>query len=198
MKGLPSLRKLGALFALISLGALVVWFQDINLPAPRAPLPEKHGEPDYYVEEARLTRFNNQGQRLQTLKAKQVTHYPEKDLSLFEKPLLHHYSEQGQVWQVVAEQAEHLGEDTIYLENKVVITPLDPDSVYLPEFSTERLWVDTQTGKAHTPDPVSFISPGGNTNGQGLEIYMNTGLAEILQAVEGHYLPSPATQDAER
>ncbi|NLW04039.1 MAG: LPS export ABC transporter periplasmic protein LptC [Pseudomonadaceae bacterium] len=205
MKGLPSLPKLGALALLISLGALVVWLQDLNLPAPRAQLPEQYGEPDYFVENASLSSFNAQGQRLQKINSVQVTHYPEKDITLFEKPLMHHYTQQGQAWQVVAERAEHLGEDVIYLEEKVVITPLNSNSAYLPKFLTERLWVNNATQTAHTEDPVSFISPSGKTTGQGLQVNLNSGLAEILHSVQGSYLPSntsdlspKATQDAKQ
>ncbi|WP_084482820.1 LPS export ABC transporter periplasmic protein LptC [Marinospirillum minutulum] len=197
MSRFPSLRKLGALLALIALGILVVGIQDLSLPPPHASLPEQYGEPDYYVEAARLTRFNAEGKRLQTLNSVQATHYPEKDLTLFESPLMHHYSEQGQVWRVVAKRAENLAKKDIYLEEEVIITPLNPDSTYLPEFFTDRLWVDTQTNIAHTKDPVSFISPSGKTTGKGLQLNMDTGLAEILQEVQGSYLPSPAIQGTE-
>ncbi|HKM15484.1 MAG TPA: LPS export ABC transporter periplasmic protein LptC [Marinospirillum sp.] len=183
------LRKLGTLAVLISLGALLVLLQEINLSAPHTQLPEQYGEPDYYVENASLSRFGAQGQRLQTLDAVQVTHYPEKDLALFETPLLHHYTQQGQIWRVVAKRAKYLGEDEIYLEDKVVITPINPNSVYLPEFLTQRLWINSANNTAQTPDPVSFISPNGKTTGQGLDIQLNTGLAHILQTVQGNYLP---------
>ena len=174
----------------------MVWLQDLNLPTPRANLPEQYGEPDYSIKEAHLTRFNAQGQRLQTLKSTQITHYPEKDLTLFENPLIHHYSLQGQVWQITAKRAEQFSNNDIYLEEKVVITPLNPDSDYLPEFLTERLWVDSESNLAHTQDPVSFISPTGKTTGEGFQLHLGTGLAEILQTVQGNYLPLQATQDS--
>lgn len=192
-----SIRKLGALLALIALGFLVVGIQDLSLPPPYTSLPEQFGEPDYYVEEARLTRFNAEGKRLQTLKSVQATHYPENNLTLFQSPLMHHYSEQGQVWRVVAERAENVDQKDIYLEENVIITPLNPDSTYLPEFYTNRLWVNTQSNIAHTDDPVKFISPSGKTTGKGLQLNMDTGLAEILQEVQGSYLPSPVIQGTE-
>lgn len=198
MKGLPSLPKLGALIALISIGALMVWLQEINLPTAHTLLPAEHGEPDYYIEVAQLTRFNVQGQRIQRLDSEQVTHYPEQDISLFEKPLMHHYSPQGQVWRVLAERAEHRGENEIYLEDNVVITPINPNSAYIPEFLTDRLWIDSLANLASTPDPVSFISPGGITTGKGFSIELNTGLAEILQEVKGNYLSTPAQQDTKQ
>ncbi len=105
MKGLPSLRQLMVLLLLVSMGVLLVWLQDVNLPAPRTQLPAQYGEPDYYVENASLSRFDAQGQRLQKIDSVQVTHYPEKDLAVFEKPLLHHYAPSGQAWRVVAERA---------------------------------------------------------------------------------------------
>lgn len=197
MKAFPVLRQLGALAVLISLGALLVLLQEINLAAPHAQLPEQYGEPDYYVENASLSRFSAQGERLQTLDAMQVTHYPEKNLAVFENPLLHHYTQQGQMWRVVAKRAEYLGEDEIYLEENVIITPINPNSAYLPEFLTQRLWVNSANNTAQTPDPVSFISPNGKTTGQGLAMQLNTGLAQILHAVESNYLPPKvkATQD---
>lgn len=195
MSGLSSLRKLAALLALMGLGALVVWLQEFNQTAPHARLPEEHGEPEYFVEQAHLTRFDAQGLRIQTLKSIEVTHYPDSDITLFEAPLLHHYSPEGQIWRVVAKHAEYSGENDIYLENKVVITPLNPDSAYLPEFLTERLWVNSLTNQAHTPDLVDFISPGGKTTGQGFQLFMDTGQAEIQQEVKGHYLPLPAEQE---
>lgn len=196
MSGFLSLRKLGVLLFLISLGMLVVWLQDLNLPLAGQHLPEEHGEPDHYIEKAKLTRFDAQGLRLQTLNALTVTRYPEKNLALFEKPLLHHYSLEGQVWQVIAERAEHQNENTLYLEEKIIITPINSDSAYLPEFSTERLWINSQTNQASTPDAVSFISPKGVTKGQGLQLNLSTGLAEILQEVTGHYrLPLSTKQE---
>lgn len=194
MKGLPSLRQFMAVLLLISMGVLLVWLQEINLPAPRTQLPEQYGEPDYYVEHASLSRFDALGQRLQKIDSVQVTHYPEKDLAVFEKPLLHHYAQSGQAWRVVAERAEYLGEDEIYLEDNIIVTPLNTDSAFLPEFFTQRLWVNSTNNIAHTPDPVSFLSPSGKTTGQGLEIHLNSGIAKILQAVEGRYLLPKATQ----
>ncbi|GLR63179.1 LPS export ABC transporter periplasmic protein LptC [Marinospirillum insulare] len=197
MRSFPSLGKIGALLALIALGILVVGIQDLSLKPPRASLPQQHGEPDYYIENARLTRFDAEGKRLQILNSVEATHYPEKDLTQFDSPLMYHYSEDGQVWRVVAERAENLNKNDIYLEDKVIITPLNPDSAYLPEFFTDRLWVDNQTNFAHTEDPVSFISPSGKTTGKGFQLNLDTGLAEILQKTQGSYLPAPANQGTE-
>lgn len=191
----PLIRRGGALLALLLLGALLVWLQDVTQPPPYAPLPTEHGEPDYYIEQARAIRYNAAGERLQILESPQVTHYPENNLALMDQPRVHHYGEDGQIWRITANKAEYRNQQEIYLEDRVRITPLNPDSPYLPEFATQRLWVDLPTEFAHTPDPVTFTSPGGITHGKGLNLKLDTGQAEIPEQAQGQYHPQPDTQD---
>lgn len=191
----PGIRRAGALLALLLLGAALVWLQDMTEQAPYAPLPSEHGEPDYYIEQARATRYDASGKRLQTLESPQVTHYPANDLALMEDPLVHHYGRDGQLWRITANKAELRSQQEVFLQDNVRITPLNPDSPYLPEFVTQRLWVDLPTEFAHTPDPITLSSPGGITQGKGLNLRLDTGLAEIPEQATGQYQPQPAMQD---
>lgn len=192
----PLVQRGGALVVLLLLGGLLVWLQDVTQPPPYAPLPSAHGEPDYAIEQAKAIRYAADGQRLQMLESPQVTHYPENNLVLMELPQIHHYGDDGQIWRITANQAEYRDQQEIYLQDQVRITPLNPASPYLPEFATQRLWVDLPTEFAHTPDPVTFTSPGGITQGKGLNLKLDTGQAEIPAQARGLYHPQPAMQDS--
>lgn len=188
-------QRLLALATLVLIGLVLAWLDNRVIRLPYTELPQEHGEPDYYVEQALLTRYGPDGRLLQTVNSPQVTHYPDSDLVLFNEPLVHHHSEQGLIWRLTARYAEYRANREIYLENQVQITPLNPDSVYLPEFTTERLWLNTLDHTGRTPDPVLFSSPGGQTQGDGLEIDLNTGLATLLRQVKAEYLPGMRTQE---
>ncbi|SFC03928.1 LPS export ABC transporter protein LptC [Marinospirillum celere] len=184
----PSHRKIGGLVALALLGGWIVWLQDFSQSPPRAQLPQVHGEPDYYLEDATLKRYNAQGRHHQTLEGKVVTHYPNTQLTTVDLPRVHHWSEDGQLWILSALEGEIREDNEIYLQENVRLTPINPDSAYTPEFATQRLWLDTQTETARTPDPVSFSSQGGLTQGLGLFAQLATGQIEILEQVSSEYL----------
>lgn len=189
------MQRLLALATLVLLGLVLVWLDTRVVRQPYTELPQEHGEPDYYVEQALLTRYGPDGRLLQTVTSPQVTHYPDSDLVLFNEPVVHHHTEQGLVWRLTARYAEYDANRELYLENQVQIKPLNPDSAYLPEFMTERLWLDTLNHTGQTSDPVSFSSPGGQTRGEGLEIDLNSGLATLLRQVRAEYLPGAPLQE---
>ncbi|SFX02167.1 LPS export ABC transporter periplasmic protein LptC [Marinospirillum alkaliphilum] len=191
----PGMRRLAGVLALLLLGGVIVWLQESTQTPPYTALPREHGEPDYYIEQARLSRFDAEGRLLQVIHAEQVTHYPENDLALMQLPVVYHHGESGQSWRLQALRAEYRSNQELYLEEQVILQPIDPESAYLPEFTTNRLWVDTNAQQANTPDPVHFTSPGGVTQGIGLAVDMQTGLAEILQQVSGSYLTNPPSQE---
>lgn len=184
------LRRLGSLAALVGLGVILAWLQEANTPNPFALIPEEHGEPDYYIEGAQLTRYNAQGQAFQVLNSPEVTHYPEQNLSLLSQPVLVHHTEDGQTWHLTAATAQHQeNQNLIYLEDQVKLSPQNPETAYTPEFITSKLWINNLTKEAFTPEPVEFISPNGLTAGVGFKLNLNNGQALIEQQVQGQYLP---------
>lgn len=191
----PGNRKLAGVAALVLLGGWLVWLQDFSQPAPRAQLPQLHGEPEYYLEVAQLKRYNSEGRHFQTLQGQVVTHYPESQLTTVDRPRLQHWAEDGQLWVLSAREGEMLDQGDLYLHQQVRLTPINPDSLYTPEFLTERLWLDTIQETARTLDPVSFTSPGGTTLGLGLFAQLDLGQVEILEQVRSEYLTEIPTSN---
>ncbi|WP_310695748.1 LPS export ABC transporter periplasmic protein LptC [Marinospirillum sp.] len=196
----PGNRKLFSLLALVLVGGWLVWLQDLSQPAPHTALPQEHGEPDYYLEQAELKRFNSEGRHFQTLEGEVITHYPESDLTHLTQPHVRHWTPSQQLWVIQAHDGEIRGEEEIFLENEVRLTPINPNSDYTPEFLTRRLWLDIQQETAQTSDPVTFQSPAGLTQGNGLFATLDQGQVTLLQDVQSHYLtqlPDSENQDTE-
>ena len=196
----PSNRKLFSILALALLGGWLVWLQDLPKSSPRTALPQEHGEPDYYLEQAALKRYNSEGRHFQTLEGEVVTHYPDSELTQVTQPLLHHWTENQQLWIIRARQGEMRGENKVFLEKDVRLTPINPESAYTPEFLTQRLWLDTQEETAETPDSVTFFSDTGSTQGLGLFATLDQGQVNLLEDVHSHYLtqlPASEHQDQE-
>lgn len=196
----PANRKLFSLLALVLLGGWLVWLQDLPRTSPHTPLPQEHGEPDYYLERAELKRYNSEGRHFQTLEGEVVTHYPESDLIQVTRPRLQHWTANEQLWVITALKGEMRDDQEIFLEDEVRLTPINPASAYTPEFLTQRLWLDTQEETAQTPDPVTFQSSTGSTQGQGLFATLDQGQVTILEEVHSHYLtqlPVSENQDQE-
>gem|GEM_PF-1845904 len=196
----PGNRKLFSLLALVLIGGWLVWLQDLSKPPPRTALPQEHGEPDYYLEQAKLKRFNGEGRHFQTLEGEVITHYPESDLTYLTHPYVQHWTQSQQLWVIQAKEGEIRGEEEVFLENEVRLTPINPNSGYTPEFLTRRLWLDIQQETAQTSDPVTFQSPSGITHGKGLFATLDQGQVTILEDIQSHYLtqlPDSENQDSE-
>lgn len=184
-------RSLLIFFTLVLLAGWLMWLETSSQSSPQIALPKEHGEPEYYLEEAKLKRYNSQGQLFQILDGLRVTHYPEQQLTQIKRPVMQHWSDTGQLWRMSAKQGEMYKDQTIYLENQVVISPINPNSSYTPEFLTQRLWLDSQNQTAQTFDPVVFQSPSGTTEGVGLFATLDQGHVHLLEDVKSQYLAQP-------
>lgn len=93
----PSVKVWLALLLLALGGVLAIIEQrDASLPGP-VPHDEA-GEPDFYLEGARMTRFNAQGRAYQRLETPRLVHTPEDDVTRAETPRIRIFDEEGRIW----------------------------------------------------------------------------------------------------
>ena len=190
----PGNQRLVAIAGLLLLGVWLAWMQEGTRTPPHASLPGEHGEPEAYIEEARVKRYNASGQHFQTLQAERATHYPEANLSQFAQPRIDHWTTSGQLWVLTARTGELQDQNKLLLQEDVRLQPENPGSLYTPELGTTRLWLNLEEGQAFTSDPVHFTSPAGSTHARGLKATLETGQLELLSQVKSHYtLPNLIT-----
>ncbi|WP_114418522.1 LPS export ABC transporter periplasmic protein LptC [Marinospirillum perlucidum] len=184
-----SSRKFFALLALVALGGWLAWLGDTSQPSPITPLPQTHGEPDYYLEKARVQRFDEQGRHYQTLHAEVVTHYPEEELAEAENLQVDHWTAQGDHWRLTAQVGELMQNQQLLLRQEVRLQPQEPENPATPEFLTQRLWLNSQEDLAHTQDEVLMQGSNNTTRGQGLLAELDSGRIQLLEDVQTLYYP---------
>jgi lipopolysaccharide export system protein LptC len=77
---------------LLLLVVLSLWLPNILIKPVISLNTEPRHEPDYHVENFTSTAMSEQGEPRYVLRAKKLTHYPDNDTSLLEKPELIQYA----------------------------------------------------------------------------------------------------------
>lgn len=192
-------RRLAALSTLVMLAIWLIWLESLPSSSPQVTLPQAHGEPDYYLETAKLRRYNDQGHLFQTLEGERAVHYPDQNLIEIDNPLLQHWTPSQQHWKLQARKGELRNDQIIYFEDQVVITPLNSNSSNRKEFLTDRLWVNTVKETAHTPDQVTFQEERAITKSLGMFANLKQGKITLLNQIESHFQVQPikTPQDTE-
>lgn len=83
---------------LLALGGLLALIEQRNIPLPAPPPTAESGEPDYYLEDAKLTRFDAAGNAYQRLATPRLTHTPIDDVTRLESPDARLVDDRGRVW----------------------------------------------------------------------------------------------------
>lgn len=195
MPKLKGLQKPLALAVLFALGWGWLQLAKLSQDEARTSLPNQHGEPDYVIQQAEVYRYNELGEKIQLIKAAEVISYPANNLIEFNLPKITQFKDGEASWLLEGDLGKHLQQEEItWLEHQVVLTPLNPASVYTPQLFTDTLNLNHQQNLATTQDKVSFISPNGTTYGQGLTVDFNSETAIIPSQVKGSYLPANQPQ----
>jgi lipopolysaccharide export system protein LptC len=144
---------------------------------------------DAYMVNAFFFKTNEEGQRELTLSSPYVTHYPLKDSSTFQKPVIYIYKE-GAKWQVTANHANgEQGASTFYLWDNVKVKRLPSHQNTSSLLLTHSLRVFPKENVVTTQDVVTILQPGLKIKAVGLEGNLKTGNIKLLSKTRGEYDP---------
>nr|WP_299240329.1 LPS export ABC transporter periplasmic protein LptC [uncultured Halomonas sp.] len=83
---------------LLALGGLLAFIEQRDAPLP-GPVPQDTaGEPDFYLEGARMTRFDAAGKPYQRLETPRLVHTPVDDVTRATTPDIRLYDDEGRIW----------------------------------------------------------------------------------------------------
>nr|WP_298410095.1 LPS export ABC transporter periplasmic protein LptC [uncultured Halomonas sp.] len=83
---------------LLALGGLLTFIEQRDAPSP-GPVPrDTAGEPDFYLEGARMTRFDAEGKPYQRLETPRLVHTPVDDVIRATTPDIRLYDDEGRTW----------------------------------------------------------------------------------------------------
>lgn len=171
---------------LLALGAGLALFDQRDTGQP-GPVPyNASGEPDYYLEQARVTRFNDQGKPHQQLTTPRLTHTPNDDVTRLETPWVSLRDDSGRLWTAEA-QSGRLGPggNPLTLDGKARLSA--PAERW--ELVTETLIYDADTGHAWSEAPATLSQAAQWMRGDRFDAWINDNRVRLTDNVRGHHPP---------
>jgi lipopolysaccharide export system protein LptC len=184
----PSFR-LWLLLILLGLGAFLAWLAPWQTPTP-GPVPtDEAGEPDYYLEEARLTRFDTQGRAHQRLDSPRLVHTPHDDVTRAVTPIAHLIDREGRRWIANGDEGR-LGPGG----NPLTLT--GNARLFAPEerwqLDTDILHFDADIGHAWSDTPALLQQPPQHMRGDRFDAWIHDNRSRLTDNVRGHHPPEGA------
>ncbi|MGM0702650.1 MAG: LPS export ABC transporter periplasmic protein LptC [Pseudomonadota bacterium] len=176
------------LLLVIGLGGILLWL-DPREPAPPGPVPsDAAGEPDYYLEEARLTRFDATGDAHQRLVTPRLSHTPHDDVTRLETPRVELIDDSGRRW-LANGNAGRLGANGNPLTLSGDARLVAPAERW--QLDTEVLHYDADIGHAWSETSATLRQPPQRMRGDRFDAWIHDNRARLTDNVRGHHPPEP-------
>ncbi len=181
--------------AILIAAALFYWLspkQDTVIPAAQnvtQPIAFEQTS-DYGMSQFTMTIMDENGRPVRVIKGDKMTHFPTDDRTDIVNPIAEFLNEQQDTWRVTAKQGVTHGKgEEILLTDNVMIKRQDDNST---EMHTTVLTLNTEKSTAYTDEPVTMISPYGETQSVGLHATLDDKTINLHSRVKGQYdAPAP-------
>ena len=172
---------------LLALGGGLALLDQREASRPGAVPRDAAGEPDYYLEDARLTRFDAQGRPHQRLETPRLVHTPEDDVTRLETPDVRLRDDSGRRWLASAAHGRlGAGGNPLLLEGDARLTA--PQERW--HLETEALHYDADTGHAWSETPALLRQPPQRMRGERFDAWIHDKRARLTDNVRGHHPPT--------
>lgn len=176
---------LALLLLLLVLGGVLVLLTD-RQPAPPGPVPQDEaGEPDYYLEQAELVRYDAEGLAHQRLNSPRLVHTPHDDVLRAETPRAELLDNAGRRWTVRGERGT-LADQRLTLSGDARLNA--PDAGW--RLDTQELHLNTRTGHAWSDVPARFEAPPQHVEAERFEAWLEDERLHLEGRVRGHHPPA--------
>lgn len=181
----PGFRT-GLILLLLALGGGLTFHDLRDGPLP-GPVPEgETGEPDYYLEDARLTRFDAQGRLHQQLDTPRLAHTPHDDITRLERPRGRLLDDSGRVWNASGERGTlGAGGNPLTLSGNARLQA--PAERW--QLDTQVLHFDADSGHAWSDTPALLRQPPQRMQGERFDAWIHDNRARLTDNVRGHHPP---------
>lgn len=174
--------------ALIMLLVPLLWWGLVSTGLNDDPIIEPGADRiDFFIREARITRWDNNGAIAQTLNSPLLRHYPESEEMHFDTPQMLIPREQGADFRIFANEGRMPdSQERIVLAGDVQLHD-NPASGSAAIMLTEQLTLYPPRDYAHTDLPVKVTRDRDHTQGRGMEVFFDEQRVELLSEVKGTY-----------
>ncbi|MBB3191642.1 LPS export ABC transporter periplasmic protein LptC [Halomonas cerina] len=167
---------------------------DMRDTPPPGPVPrDAAGEPDYYLEEARLTRFDAAGRPHQQLTTPRLVHTPQDDVTRLEAPRARLIDASQRVWLAHGDTGTlGAGGNPLTLTGHAQLEA--PAERW--HLATEILHYDADAGHAWSETPVVLRQPPQTMRAERFDAWIDDSRARLTDNVRGHHPPEPREEPA--
>jgi LPS export ABC transporter protein LptC len=149
---------------------------------PQLSLLSRSSDPnwvDLYAEQVHGIKYDESGRPVQTLRATRMDHYPARNQSVLQAPVLLSVGKDGEVWDTTAATGTLIGDSEIQLRERVVIT----DSKKTVQFNSEALTYFPERLEATSEVAVTLNRLGDITTAVGMRADLARNRVELLKKV---------------
>lgn len=186
--------KVWLFLLLLGLGGLLTFLDQRDALIP-GPIPrDEAGEPDYYLEGVRLTRFDTQGQAYQRLVTPRLVHTPNNDVTQLTTPDMRLISEAGRTWQANSDSGTlGPGGNPLTLSGNTRLRA--PAENW--QLDTEVLHYDAEQGHAWSNTPSVFRQPPQEMRAKRFDAWIQEDRLRLTDNVRGYHPPetTPSTDE---
>lgn len=181
----PSFR-VWLFLVLLALGGVMALLDTSSVREPGAVPRDAAGEPDFYLEGARLTRFDDEGSAHQRVETPRLVHTPHDDVTRLETPDARLVDNAGRVWLAEADRG-------VLGPGGNPLTLSGSARLHAPEerwqLDTEVLHYDANSGHAWSDTPALLRQPPQRMSGERFDAWLHDNRARLTDNVRGHHPP---------
>lgn len=155
--------------------------------APPGPVPEgETGEPDYYLEDAELTRFDSSGQPYQRLATPRLEHTPGDDVTRLDAPDGRLIDAKGRVWFATADKGRlDTGGNPLFLTGDAQLQ--SPGEGW--RINSQTLVYDADQRHAWSDSEAVLHKHRQRVSGERFDAWIDTGRMRVTGDVHGFHPP---------
>ena len=177
---------------LLAVGALLLTFYFApwrGTVAPGELPPELAGEPDLYMEQARITQFQDDGSIQYRLTALEIRHFEEERFTRLLQPDLELHNDPDPPWRVTSKRGEihgvagTAGGEQVLLRDSVVVHHAGPDAGYMT-IRCDSLDVYPERKYAETEGDVMIDTDVGRTAARGMQADLTRGSLKLSSGTD--------------
>ncbi|KAA0020860.1 LPS export ABC transporter periplasmic protein LptC [Salinicola corii] len=178
----PWWRRLGLLVLLLALGGGLTYLDQRGENDQEPVIGNTVGEPDYYLEDARMTRFDEQGRAYQRLETPRLVHTPSDDIIRTEAPHGYLTDDQQRQWQVTSQtgQLSRSGEQLTLQGDARLVQPEQAWSL-----ETQTLHYDNREAHAWSDTPSVLRQHNQSMRGNRFDAWINEDRMRLTDNVQG-------------
>ncbi|OHY97909.1 LPS export ABC transporter periplasmic protein LptC [Salinicola sp. MIT1003] len=182
----PWWRRLGLLALLLILGGGLTYLDQRGEDQQESAISNTAGgEPDYYLEDARMTRFDAQGRAYQRLDTPRLVHTPADDVIRTETPHGYLIDDQQRQWQVTSDTGQlSRGGEQLTLEGNARL--VQPEQAWSLE--TQTLHYDNREAHAWSDTSSVLRQHDQRMRGDRFDAWIDEDRMRLTDNVQG-YLP---------